>query len=93
MSDGSVQHEEDRQRFVVRIEGEEAELTYTRPDDHTLDLRRTFTPPLARGKGVAGALVEAALEYARASDRKVIPSCPYVAAYLDKHPEHADLRY
>lgn len=93
MSDLSVQHEEDRQRFVVRTEDEEAELTYTRPDDQTLDLRRTFTPAVARGKGVAGALVRAALEYARASDLKVIPSCPYVATYLDRHPEYADLRF
>ena len=57
MSDVVVRHEQEGQRFVAELEGEEAELTYRRPDARTLDLHHTWTPPALRGRGVAGALV------------------------------------
>lgn len=92
MPDVLVRHEADRQRFVVEVEGKEAEITYRRPDETTLDLDHTFTPPEARGKGIASALVRSALDHARHEGLQVIPTCPYVASWLDKHPDYADLR-
>jgi predicted GNAT family acetyltransferase len=49
-------------------------------------------PAAIGGRGIAGRLVRAALEHARAAGLKVVPRCSYVADYLDKHPEYADLR-
>ena len=91
MADIEVRHEPERMRFVVDMEGDDALIDYTRPAQGVIDLRHTFTPPAARGKGIAGAMVKAALEYAREAGLRVIPTCPYIAAYIEKHPEHADL--
>ena len=43
------------------------------------------------GKGAGSRLVKGALDQVRADGLKVIPQCPFVKAYIDKHPEYADL--
>ena len=91
MTDFQAQHEENRARFVIVVEEEEAFVEYRRPDERTLDLVHTLTPPAARGKGIAGVLVRTALEYAREHGLRVIPTCSYVASYLERHPEYASL--
>jgi len=48
-------------------------------------------PPELGGKGAGSALVKGALDQVRAEGLKVIPQCPFVKAYIDKHPEYADL--
>jgi uncharacterized protein len=56
-----------------------------------LDLVHTEVPRALEGRGYAGALAAAALDYARREGMKVIPTCPYVTAYIERHPEYADL--
>jgi len=86
-----IRHEPDAHRFVADCDGHVAELQYAERDAATLDFHHTFVPPEFRGGGVAGVLTAHALDWARASGKKVRPSCPYVAAYLRRHPEYADL--
>ncbi|NKY49885.1 GNAT family N-acetyltransferase [Nocardia vermiculata] len=43
------------------------------------------------GRGLAGALVSQALIRTRAAGLRVVPVCPFVAGYIDKHPEFADI--
>lgn len=57
-----------------------------------IDLTHTEVDPDHGGKGYAQRLVEHALAHARERELKVKASCPFVASYLDKHEEHADLR-
>ncbi|MGW4029567.1 GNAT family N-acetyltransferase [Streptomyces sp. NPDC004838] len=45
------------------------------------------------GKGVGSALARAGLELARAEGLKVLPVCPFISGWLDRHPEYEDLRY
>ena len=52
----------------------------------------TLVPPELDGRGIAGKLVEALIEDARAAGFMVVPECSYVAAAFGKHPEWADLR-
>jgi len=56
-----------------------------------LQLIHTEVPEALRGKGMASALAQSALEWAREHQVKVDVICPYVAAYLKKHPEYSDL--
>jgi predicted GNAT family acetyltransferase len=49
------------------------------------------TPPALRGAGSAGRLMEGIVQHARARHLVIVPSCPYAAAWLRRHPEHADL--
>jgi uncharacterized protein len=51
----------------------------------------TETPESARGQGIASRLVEGALQAARARGLKVVPCCPFVKLYFDKHPQFRDL--
>jgi hypothetical protein len=67
-----------------------AELTYTIAGSQII-LKHTEVPKALRGGGIAGKLAHAALEYARSNDLKVIPICPYVIAYLTRHPEYQKL--
>lgn len=52
----------------------------------------TFTPPEARGQGLAGKLVQAIVDDARAEGFKIVPLCPYVVNAFGKHPEWADVK-
>jgi predicted GNAT family acetyltransferase len=48
-------------------------------------------PRELEGKGVGSRLVREALAQARAASLMVVPQCPFVRAYIDKHPELQDL--
>jgi predicted GNAT family acetyltransferase len=48
-------------------------------------------PPAARGGGIASQLTAHALTFARDGGYRVVPSCPFVAAYIQRHPEFRDL--
>ena len=89
--DQVIRHDPDGSRFVAECDAQVAELRYAERDAATLEFHHTFVPPAFRGRGVAGALTAGALDWARASGRRVRPSCPYVAAYLRRHPEYDDL--
>ncbi|WAT17275.1 GNAT family N-acetyltransferase [Aurantiacibacter sp. MUD11] len=83
----------DKGAYRTPVEGSEvgAELTWHRRGDARV-ADHTFTPPAARGKGIAFKLVQAMIDDARANGFKIKPLCPYVVAQFDKHPEWADLR-
>lgn len=85
-----VSHDPAAGRFEIRTEQGTALLTY-RHRGADLDLIHTEVPPALEGKGYAAALALAALDYARREGLHVIPTCPYVKAYLERHPEQADL--
>jgi predicted GNAT family acetyltransferase len=89
--DIAIRHDEAGHRFVAEFGGEVAELTYVERDPTTVIFDHTFVPPALRGSGVAAALAARALDWARASGLKVLPACPYVASYIKRHSEVADL--
>lgn len=87
----SVVHDAGGTRFVLSADGHTAELRYRMERPDRVNLAHTYTPPELRGRGIAGTLTRAALEWARESGLTVHPGCPYVAAYLERHPEYQEL--
>jgi len=87
----NIIHDSDDLRFYAEVAGEEAELTYTYPEETVLDFDYTYIPPAARNKGLADQLVKAGLDFARENNYQVIPSCPVVEAYVKRHPEYKDI--
>jgi uncharacterized protein len=77
-------------RFEVSMAGETAFLDY-RLTPPVLTLIHTEVPAAIREHGLGGKLVHSALEFARREGLHVNPLCQYVAAYIRRHPEHADL--
>jgi uncharacterized protein len=78
-------------RFEMRDGDDVAVLEYRLRDGNRLVLTHTGVPHRLEGKGVAGLLARTALEYAREHRMHVVPLCSFVQAYLQGHPEFADL--
>lgn len=90
MSDVEVIHDEAAGRFVTTVGGQHAFVSYWRQGKR-LVLDHTWVPPEQRGQGIAAGLTRVALDYARSESLAVVPECPYVAAFIRKHPEYRDL--
>ncbi|HUQ82285.1 MAG TPA: GNAT family N-acetyltransferase [Gemmatimonadaceae bacterium] len=91
-----VEHQEEQTRFVIDVEGEEAELAYVLPGPRIMDIQHTYVPEGARGHGLAEELAQAAFDYAREKKWKVVPTCPFIRTWLRAHPDEAalvDVRY
>ena len=87
----NVQNDAEHHRFLVRLADGEGELIYDQIAPHTIELVHTRVDPALRGHGVAEALTETAIAYAREKGLHIVPTCPYVQRWLGKHPEHEDL--
>ncbi len=78
------------QRFEATVDGALCVLEY-RIRDKTLSLDHAGVPDVVAGRGIAAALTKHALDRARERGMIVIPNCAYVAAWIKRHPEYADL--
>ncbi len=78
-------------RYVLRRDGEEAELTFSITSPTLIIADHTGVPDSFRGTGAGKLLVEALVADARASGFKVMPLCPFVNAQRKRHPEWADV--
>jgi predicted GNAT family acetyltransferase len=86
-----IGHDPAAHRFTTEVAGGIAYITYRESPGQVLDFDHTFVPPSARGRGIASQLTTHALEYARDGGYRVVASCPYVASYIERHPEFRDL--
>jgi hypothetical protein len=77
-------------RFELDVEGGTA-LMYYRLEPGVITLMHTEVPPALGGHGIGSALVRGVLDIVRARGLKVVAKCPFVAAYLGRHPEYNDL--
>ena len=77
-------------RFELDAGGVTAFMKY-RLAGNVMSLDHTETPVEARGRGIASQLVRGVLEEARSRGLKVVPRCPFVTAYIARHPEFRDL--
>ncbi|MEO0549452.1 MAG: GNAT family N-acetyltransferase [Pseudomonadota bacterium] len=78
-------------RYVTTINGDEAEMTYSRAGTNRIIIDHTGVPDSMRGLGVGKKLVEAAVKDARKENFKIIPLCPFAKATLEKTPEWQDV--
>lgn len=91
----AILHRDAERRFEATLDGHRGVLRYAlreRPEGGVVVIPSVVVDPAIEGRGVAGALTRAALEWARAEGRRVDPVCPYVDAWLRRHPEFAGLR-
>ncbi|HEU0122224.1 MAG TPA: GNAT family N-acetyltransferase [Bryobacteraceae bacterium] len=90
MPEPAIVNNEPGHQFEWSEDGETAVLTYRlRPESITF--LHTGVPRSLEGRGIAAKLAVAGLTYARANGLAVVPLCPYVAAYIRKHPEYLDI--
>ncbi|HHV22467.1 MAG TPA: N-acetyltransferase [Propionibacterium sp.] len=94
MSEPTIEHKPKKKRYEAIVDGEVAGyITYERIAD-ALDLQHTVVEPAFEGRGVGSALARGVFEDLRAQGGlTAIPTCPFVARWLAKHAEYADLRH
>jgi predicted GNAT family acetyltransferase len=83
--DNTAQH-----RFELDADGGTA-VMYYRLEPGVITLMNTEVPPELGGQGIGSALVRGVLDLLRARGLKVVAKCPFVAAYMGRHPEYNDL--
>lgn len=94
MTDMSVEvvDDRDRRRYVARLDGAPAGyLAYQLADNVAISLIHTEVDPAYEGHGVGGALARFALDEARRQGWAVRVLCPFVTAWLERHPDYDDL--
>jgi uncharacterized protein len=77
-------------RFESQL-GEQVAFAEYRLEGDTITFTHTRVPEVLRGRGIGTQLIEAGLSLARERNLKVIPQCPFFAAYIRAHPETQEL--
>ena len=81
----------ERHRFEAQVDGELAGYLMYRRDGGQVTLVHTEVKPRFEGHGVGSLLARAALGQARAQGCAVLPLCPFISQWLQRHPEYLDL--
>lgn len=82
---------EEKNRFELKVDGHLGRIEYIMNNSGMIFLTHTEVARKLKGKGIASKMVKDALQYIQAHELKLVPLCPYVAAYLKKHPEYQPL--
>ena len=82
----NITHDTAAQEFYIETPQGKATLHYEKKGG-ALDFHHTFVPPELRGQGLAEKIVAEGFEYAKKTNVKVIPSCPYVMRLVMKKPD------
>lgn len=88
--DNPVVDRPDQSRFELAI-GEELALAYYRIEGDRIVLTHTEVPQALSGQGVGSRLAKGVFERIRASGRKVVPRCSFMAGWVSRHPEYNDI--
>jgi len=77
--------------YEIRVDGQLAGIAQFRDSDNQRVFFHTETTEAFRGKGMSTALIAGALDDTRTAGLRIVPVCPAVAKYLDRHDEFADI--
>ncbi|GHH01216.1 GNAT family N-acetyltransferase [Streptomyces lanatus] len=86
-----VQRADADQRYEIHVDGRRAGLTAYRDRGPQRVFFHTEIDDAYAGQGLAVELVQKALDDVRASGKRIVPVCPYVAKFLKRHEEFADI--
>jgi predicted GNAT family acetyltransferase len=87
----TVVHEPERGRFVLRLDGESIGVTNYRSEPGRRVFYHTEVDEAYEGKGLGRRLAAAALDDTRKAGFTVKPECPFIAAFIRRNREYADL--
>lgn len=86
----AVRNNPAQQRFELDVEGHTA-FAYYVLEPGTITFTHTEVPPELGGRGIGSQIARGALDAARAQGLKVVAKCPFISAYIAKHPAYGDL--
>ncbi|SCG70701.1 GNAT family N-acetyltransferase [Micromonospora humi] len=80
-----------KHRFEILVDDALAGFSAYLPRGEVLVFTHTEVDDRYQGQGVGAALVRGMLDQIRERGGRVVPRCPFVAAFIERHPEYADL--
>jgi uncharacterized protein len=87
----NIKHDGKYNKFFTEVSGKESNLTYERITDNIWDYKLMFVPKNLREQGIAGKVVEFALNFARKNNIRVKASCSFVNNFIETHAEFKDV--
>lgn len=87
---GEVRDNPEARRYELEVDGQVAVMTYNL-NPPQLMITETLVPEALEGRGLASRLAAAVVADVRARGLVLLPVCPYLAGWLQKHPEHTDV--
>ena len=91
MSDPTVVQNPDAGRFELRLDGEVAGFAEYHLRGSTTAFTHTVVEPRFEGRGLGSVLARGALDATRSAGRQVLPFCPFIRGYIERHPAYLDL--
>ena len=85
-----VQHNPTQHRYEFHTDAGAALALY-RLADGVMTFTHTEVPMALRGRGIGSQMMRGVLDDVRAQGMKVVPHCPFVADYIERHPQYTDL--
>ena len=86
-----VTHNEAEQRYEIHVDGILAGYAQAIEDGDVVTFPHTVVLEQFEGQGLASELVTGALDDIRVQGKKIVATCAYVARFVSKHPDYADL--
>ena len=83
----------DQQRYEIVRDGTVLGFAAYQKTDRLVVFTHTEVSPSLEGQGIGGQLVRGALDHVRTLGLQVLPICPFVQAWMSRHPDYGDLDY
>ncbi|MEV7398421.1 GNAT family N-acetyltransferase [Aeromicrobium sp. NPDC092404] len=87
----TVTHNSDENRYEIHVDDTLAGFTKAFEDGDVVTFPHTEVFDEFEGQGLASELVTGALDDIRARGKRIVPTCPYVARFVERHPDYQDL--
>jgi uncharacterized protein len=87
----TVQDNPAKRRYEAIVDGEVAGYVFYQQRDEALVLIHTEVGEQFEGQGIGSRLAAGTLDDIRARGLHIVPVCPFIKSYVERHPEYADL--
>lgn len=87
----AVRNDVDNHRYVLELDGERAGMAVYHVRGGRNYFVHTEVDPGHEGEGLGSALAQNALDDVRARGQQIVPLCPFITAWLNRHPDYQDL--
>jgi len=83
-----IERHDERLRYDMTVEGRRAAVSQFRLEPGVIVFTHTIVRPEFEGRGLGSRLAKFVLDDAVARGERIVPECPFIAAYLRRHPEY-----
>ncbi|GEM49750.1 N-acetyltransferase [Deinococcus cellulosilyticus NBRC 106333 = KACC 11606] len=90
MSDITIRNQTELKHYEAVLNGEVVAFAEYRPLEGAVMFAHTEVNESIEGKGIGSALIRQALDETRAAGKWVIPMCPFVVGFIQRHPEYVE---